>query len=60
MFPWALWLANLGHNTNTILGNGIRRVQLSLEDPDDIVLRLIRADETVVHLFLSQSKLQFR
>ena len=59
MFPWKLWFANLGHSTNAILGNGILRVQLSLDDESEIMLRLTRADETEVHLFVSHSKFRF-
>ena len=59
MFPWKLWFANLGHSTNTILGNGILRVQLSLDDEPEIMLRLTRADETEVHLFVSHRTFRF-
>ena len=60
MFPWKLWFANLGHSTNAILGNGILRVQLSLDDEPEILLRLTRADETEVHLYVSQSQIRFQ
>ena len=59
MFPWKLWFANLGHSTNAILGNGILRVQLSLDDEPEIMLRLTRADETEVHLFVSHRTFRF-
>ena len=59
MFPWKLWFANLGHSTNAILGNGIVRVQLSLDDKPDIMLRLTRADETEVHLFVNHRQIWF-
>ena len=59
MFPWTLWLANLGQYSNAILGNGIRRVQLSLDDEPEIMLRLTRADETEVHLFVTHRQFWF-
>ncbi len=44
LFPWRLWLCNLGHLTDEAVGCGIVRVMLRLDRRVTISLMLFRAD----------------
>ena len=54
-------MANLGHSTDAVLGSGICRVELSMDDVNEpeIMLRLTRGDETEVNLVVSQKHTRF-
>ena len=55
LFPWKLWFSNLGRSCATILGVGIRRVMLSIDDGPGILLVLTRADDSEVELVLTHT-----
>ena len=48
IFPWWLWVSNLGNRTPDIIGEGIREVHLSRTQEQEVVFNFIRVDNTTV------------
>ena len=44
LFPWRVWLCNLGHRTNEAVGDGLVRVMLQMGQGVTITRMLSRAD----------------
>ena len=52
MFPWWLWVANLGQRTREVIGEGIQAVHLSRTLRHEVVFKFSRVDNTQVFLLL--------
>ena len=56
IFPWWLWVSNLGNRTHDIIGEGIREVHLSRTQEQEVVFNFIRVDNTTASLLLGLRK----
>ena len=56
IFPWWLWVSNLGNRTHDIIGEGIREVHLSRTQEQEVVFNSIRVDNTTASLLLGLRK----
>ena len=56
IFPWWLWVSNLGNRTPDIIGEGIREVHLSRTQEQEVVFNFIRVDNTTASLLLGLRK----
>ena len=52
IFPWWLWVSNLGNRTHDIIGEGIREVHLNRIEDQKVVFNFIHVDNTRVSLLL--------
>ena len=52
IFPWWLWVSNLGHRTRDVIGEGIKEVYLSRTLEQEVVFNFIRVDNTTASLLL--------
>ena len=52
IFPWCLFVANLGHKTEEVIGCGIIAAELSSIDPSGVRLKFTRQDRSEINIGL--------
>ena len=54
VIPWWLWVGNLGHHTDAIIGEGIVRAFLSRRQKAEVVFTFIHGDNSYTYVTLGQ------
>ena len=56
LIPWWLWVCNLGHYRDRVIGNGIEKVFLSRYDDREARFEFVHPDNTREHVFICQAR----
>ena len=56
IFPWWLFLANLGHKTEEVIGDGIVAAELSGFESDGVQLKFTRLDQSEINIGIYRNR----